>query len=115
MEHFIANSLMPFLEVIVSMAVTAGLGYGVKYLKAKTGIEIQANQVAFIQNAAMQVVHKAEARAERKMIEKAGEWKHNEATTRLLEMVPDISHEQAKHYVDMAVSMVKGIGKAGNQ
>lgn len=119
MNDFIVNTLMPILSVVVSAGVTAALAFVVNYIQKKTNIEVSDATRKQILSMSQEVVLKAEARAERYLVEKGEKWtgsmKHAEAVNKLLAMAPDLTHEQAKHYVDMGVAFTKGIGKSGVQ
>lgn len=115
MEDFIANSVMPLLMAFMVALVSYLLTMAANYLKKKTGIAISADKMKLVEGFAIQAVLKAEGRAQRYLVSKGekltGASKHAVAVNNILAMAPDLTHEDAKHYVDMAVAMLPG--KAG--
>ncbi len=115
MQDFIMNTVSPILQALILGLIPILLALIANYITKKTGITIKQEQLTFVEQAAVNAVRQVEGRAMRKLSEKGEKWvgehKHAEAINRLLLMAPEITDEQAKGYVDLAVSRVPGIGK----
>jgi len=114
MENFIVETLMPLLQALAMAGITAGIAIGSRYIQATTGIVISKGELEQLQNIAMKAVHTVEARAERKLLKKAGEWKHSQAVDEVLASAKNMSHSDAKHWVDWGVSTAHKLGGIGN-
>lgn len=114
MQDFVVNTLSPLLQALITVMIPVVMAMGTSYLKKKTGIEIKQATLAFVENAAIQAAMQVEGRATRKFATKGQTWtgatKHGEAVNKLLAMAPDLSVEDAKHYIDMAVARIPGLG-----
>ncbi len=114
MEDLIVNTLTPLVQGLIAVMIPMLLGILTRYFYKKTGIEVSQDAVAMVEKLAAQAVLKAEGRAMRYVADKGekvlSRTKHKDAVDKLLAMAPDLTNEEAKHYVDMAVASIPGIG-----
>lgn len=115
MEDFLMHTVSPVMQQLLIVLVTLLIGLALNWFKKRTGIDIQQRQMDFVTDAATNAVLKMEGRAMRYLADKGEKWtgaqKHGEAVNKLLSMAPNLTQEQAKHYVDMAVARIPGIGQ----
>lgn len=119
MEDALIHTIFPLIRAAMYVFMSLAFAYGAKFLKQKFGIEADNAAIATVKKLATSAVMKVEGRAERYMLEKGekftGSMKHAQAVNTLLAALPDLSDDEAKHYIDEAVARIPGIGKIGVQ
>ena len=102
--------LTPLLESLGGILATLITGYLVKFLSAKTGIALDANQQAQAKQIVQAVEEKAIAAVKTCMTKPTGEQKHAQAVTQLQTLNPTMTDSAAISQVDRAVGSLPNVG-----
>lgn len=114
MEHLFDAVLNPLATSFIEVLVVVLIGFIINFVRKKTGIKISEALQKKAETAAVQAVLAVEETAASKLKDKSETWlskrKHGEAFKRIINVVPEISKEQADELVHWAVAKIPGLG-----
>jgi len=113
-EHIFNDVFQPLAIALVTILTLLVLAYIIRFIAAKTGIQIgdavwkKAEPMAV--NAALAVEEKAMDLVKSKAVAWTSKQKLGEAVARLLELVPAVTPQQADTFIHAALAKIPGLG-----
>ena len=117
MENIFTNVLNPILMTTIQILAVAAIGFGIRFIRKKTGIQISQEEQRKMEDAAQKAVLAVEEIAANQIKQGLAKWepdrKRSAAMDQLTAAVPTISHDQAYKLVSWAVAKIPGLGATG--